>query len=78
MDIMDKIALGYAMLHVLVVTTLTGCVILDVIQNGRKTTLSNVRGYSIAYQKDKEIHLNYKIYNVKGLELHNKNFIEII
>lgn len=73
---MDRIALGNAMLHVLVVTTLTGCV--SDIQNGRTTTLSNVRGYSVAYQKDKEIHLNYKIYNVKGLELHNKNFIEII
>lgn len=42
MDIMDKIAPGNAMLHVLVVTTLTGCVILAVIQDGRETTVRNI------------------------------------
>lgn len=42
MDIMDKIATEYAMLHVLVVTTLTDCVILAVIQDGRGTTVNNI------------------------------------
>lgn len=42
MDIMDKIAPGNAMLHVLVVTMLTDCVILAVIQAGRETTVSNI------------------------------------
>lgn len=50
MDIMDKIAPGNAMLHVLVVTKLTDCVILAVIQDGRGTTVRHVRGYSVAYQ----------------------------
>lgn len=49
MDIMGKIALGNAMRPVLVVTQLTDCVILAVIQDGRETTVSNVRGYSVAY-----------------------------
>lgn len=50
MDIMDKIAPGNAMLHVLVVTKLTDCVILAVIQDGRGITVRHVRGYSVAYQ----------------------------
>lgn len=53
MDIMDKIALGNATWHVQVVTKLTGCVILDATQDGRETTVSNVRCYSISYQKRK-------------------------
>lgn len=42
MDIMDKIAPGNAMLHVLVVTKLTDCVILAVIQDGRGTTVRHI------------------------------------
>lgn len=41
MDIMDKNATEYAMLHALVVTTLTDCVILAVIQDGRGTSVNN-------------------------------------
>lgn len=50
MDIMDKNATEYAMLHALVVTTLTDCVILAVIQDGRGTSVNNVRGDIIAYR----------------------------
>lgn len=42
MDIMDKIAPGNAMLHVLVVTKLTDCVILGAIQDGRGTTVRHI------------------------------------
>lgn len=45
MDIMDKIAPGNAMLHVLVVTKLTDCVIMAVIQDGRGITVNNVMIY---------------------------------
>lgn len=42
MEIMDKIAPGNAMLHVLVVTKLMDCVILAVIQDGRGTTVRHI------------------------------------
>lgn len=42
MDIMDKIAPGNAMLHVLVVTKLTDSVILAAIQDGRGTTVRHI------------------------------------
>lgn len=47
---MDKIAQGNAMLHALVVTKLTDCVILAAIQGGRGTTVRHVRGYNVTYQ----------------------------
>lgn len=60
MDIMDKIAPGNAMLHVLVVTKLTDCVILGAIQDGRGTTVRHVRGYSVTYKiKFKTININF-------------------
>lgn len=60
MEIMDKIAPGNAMLHVLVVTKLMDCVILAVIQDGRGTTVRHVRGYNVTYQiKFKTININF-------------------
>lgn len=57
---MDKIAQGNAMLHVLVVTKLTDCVILAVIQDGRGITVRHVRGYNVTYQiKFKTININF-------------------
>lgn len=42
MEIMDKIAQGNAMLHALVVTKFTDCVILAVIQDGRGITVRHI------------------------------------